>query len=149
MTHRHPDPFVHEHSVCHTTAIDNIEPLLSMSDQLRETRLRSLTLLNNVMAALGEVLARRNVTVREVAAAYWQCCFALGLPVCQGETLTSVASRLGCERATISKGAILFCESNDLPANQYLKCESSRLTYREARIAVVIASANGSNGTNE
>jgi hypothetical protein len=143
MTHRHPDPFVEEHSCYHKTPIDEIEPLFSTADQVRETELRSSTLIINILAWIGEGFSRRD---KAAEVRYWQVCFALGGPTCQGQSMTSVANRLGCERATISKGAVLFCEANDLPANPYLKCESSRLTYREARIAVVIASANGSNG---
>ena len=148
MTHRHPDPFVYEQSVCHKTPIDEIEPLTSMTDQLHETRLRSFTLINNFAAALGETFSRPGVTVEQVETVYWQCCFALGLPICEGQTLTSVAARLRCERASISKGAIKFCESNGLGRSQYLKSEASRSAYREARLAAVIASnGNGSNGT--
>jgi len=143
MTHRHPDPFVHEHSVYHKTPIDEIEPMISMTDQLHETRLRSFALINNFAAALGEAFSRTGVTLQQVETVYWQCCFALGLPVCQGQTLTSVAARLRCERATISKGAVKFCESNGLGASLYLKSEASRSAYREARLAAVIASNNG------
>src|SRR5215831_8855417 len=146
MTHRHPDPFVYEQSVYHKTPIDEIEPLISMTDQLHETRLRSFTLIQNFAAALGDVFSRKRVTVEQVETAYWQCCFALGLPVCQGQSLTSVAARLKIERATISKGAIFFCESNNLPANPYLKSEPSRLAYREARLAVI--NANSGKGSN-
>jgi len=145
MTHRHPDPFVYQHSVYHKTPVDEIEPMISHSDELHETRLRSFTLINNFAAALGETFSRRNVTLEQVETVYWQCCFALGLPVCQGQTLTSVAARLGCEKATISKGAVKFCESNGLGTSQYLKPEITRSSYREARLAAVIAS-NG-NGT--
>src|SRR5262245_18588122 len=143
MTHRHPDPFVYENSVCHKTPLDEIEPILSMTDQLHETRLRSFTLISNFAVAVSEAFSRPGVTLQQIETDYWQCCFALGLPVCQGQTLTSVAARLRCERATISKGAIKFCESNDLARSQYLKSEASRSAYREARIAAVIASANG------
>jgi len=147
--HRHPDAFVEENSVCHVTPIDELEPIVSESDQVREARLRALSVLNNALAVIGEALSRPNATVHDVARAYWQVCLALGLPLCQGQSFTAIALRLNCKRATISKGSVQFCEANGLPSSPYMKIETSRQVYADARIASVASNGNGANGTTQ
>lgn len=132
--HRSSDPFIDEHTVYERHPVEDIEPELSQWDELRDTRLRLLSLLNNFSTCIAEVLARPGAGIADVEIAFWACCFSIGLPICQGQTLTAVATRLNVARATISKAAVAFASSNGLPDSKYLKPEVTRASYADARV---------------
>lgn len=65
--------------------------------------------------------------------AFWQCAFALGLPECEGQSMTVVAARLGVTRACLSKGARKFSKINGLKPSPYMKSERAVEASRTAR----------------
>jgi hypothetical protein len=144
--HRAIDPFVSDHmSYSHHPMVD-IDAEESHADELRDARLRGLSILSNFAVQIADALTQPGVTVLGIETKFWGCCLAIGLPVCDGQSVTSIASRLGIKRATLSKLMVAFCESNDLPASRYMKNANTRDTFHDARLAS-IAAHNGHNGT--
>ena len=60
--------------------------------------------------------------------------FAMALPFLDGLSMTEVAERFNVSKAYISKLAIKFAETHDLPASRYLKAEETRCAYSAARV---------------
>ncbi len=51
----------------------------------------------------------------------WGVYFALAHPDCMGESMSSVAARIGISKASISNSATRFCHANSLPPSDYMK----------------------------
>jgi hypothetical protein len=77
---------------------------------------------------------------RSIAVAFWSASYALGLKCCGGVSMTDRAKQLGVRRATISKGAKKFIESNGLSPSFYMKNAQAGRSYCKARLNFV---ANG------
>jgi len=117
--------------------VDEIEPELSNHEAYREASRKFKRVLNASFKHFGLSLYRiksSDPAITQIRTAYWQICFALGLQVCEGKSMTEHARDLGVERAAISKGATMFCRVNELPVSFYMKKELSQNSYRTARI---------------
>lgn len=55
----------------------------------------------------------------------WGVAFALGLSICAGQSMSDVATRLGCSRALLSYKAREFCEAFNLPPSSYMKSDKA------------------------
>jgi hypothetical protein len=130
---------------------DDIEPRISPADEVRHARVECVRLLNAFGNRIESALSEPSASVKSIATQFWAVAYALGLNCTEGMSMTDRAIALGVVRASISKGARNFVESNGLEPSWHMKSEASIDSYRETRIQVVIASANGngSNGTNE
>ena len=122
----------------HRTPVDDIEPELSSHDAYQEASRRFARILNRSFQHIGAAIERsRGPELRQVQTAYWQVCFALGLSVCDPTNMTERARMLGIRKATISKGATMFCRANFLPPSFHMKKEESYDAYRRARIDAI------------
>jgi len=119
--------------VSHETPVDVLEPIEQPADQIRDARIAAIKILNQAFSTLDAALSAQNATVLDGLRALWAVAFALGLNMCSGRSMTAVAERLGCVKATLSKSAVSFCSANNLPPSNYLKAEESRLSYAKAR----------------
>jgi hypothetical protein len=63
----------------------------------------------------------------------WGVYFALGHPDCVETSMSSVASKIGCSKATISNAATRFCYANNIPPSIYMKREEAQDKSHEAR----------------
>ena len=118
------------------TPIDYIEPVLDA----RDAGLRYVQILN----AFGNRIESgiREGNVRSVGVAFWSAAYGLGLKCCEGVSMTDRAAELGVRRATISKGAKKFVESNGLTPSFYMKDQAAGRAYCKARLNVVAKGAN-------
>ena len=116
------------------TAIDYIEPVLDV----REAGMRYVDVLEGFANRIESGIVGGNL--RSVSVAFWSGAYALGLKCCGGVSMTDRAKQLGVRRATISKGAKKFIESNGLSPSFYMKSKDSGRAYCKARLNVV---ANG------
>ena len=91
----------------------------------RECAQRLLPVFNDAML----MLLANNLSPQ----AFWEICFGVGLPICEGRSMTELAVSLGLSRAAISKGAKKFQRTAGLPINQYLKPASAIPGYHDAR----------------
>ena len=140
-----PEEWISRHN-----PIDDIEPQELQSDLLRDARLQTVRLLNSFGNVIERALTDPSANRERIATAFWGVAYGLGLNCCAGVSMTERADSLRIERATISKAARNFVTANGLPPSFYMKVEGASDSYRATRIAVVIASNNGSsNGTNE
>jgi hypothetical protein len=124
------------------TAVDHLEPLEDTHSELRDAGLRAIEVLQAFAGLMERRLGDPNVTVRDVALAFWKGAYALGLQCCAGVSMTDRAQLLGCERASISKGATSLCSSLGLAPSFYMKREGTAETFAKARIQS-IAKQNG------
>lgn len=113
------EPFYEHHPV------DDIEPEPDTEIPPRDAAF-ILRLLNNVMLTI----LRSGMS----PLTFWQICYGIGLPICEGRSMTSVADELGVERAAISKGAKDFQRRNGLPINQYMKGADAVKEYSKKRL---------------
>lgn len=67
----------------------------------------------------------------------WGVYFALAHPDCMGESMSSVAARIGVSKASISNSATRFCHANSLPPSEYMKTETAQDKSRSARINLI------------
>ncbi len=118
------------------TAVDAIEPTLNV----RDAGLRYVELLEGFADRIQSGIREGNM--RSVQVAFYSAAYALGLKCCGGVGMTQRAEQLGVRRATISKGAKKFVESNGLSPSFYMKDKASGHAYCHARLRVV---ANGTN----
>lgn len=118
------------------TAVDAIEPVLGV----RDAGLRYVELLEGVADRIQSGINEGNM--RSVSVAFWSVAYGLGLKCCGGMGMTQRAEQLGVRRATISKGAKKFVESNGLTPSFYMKDKQSGHAYCHARLRTV---ANGCN----
>lgn len=81
-------------------------------------------------------------SVRSAAVAFWSAAYALGLKCCAGVSMTQRAEQLGVRRATISKGAKRFVESNGLTPSFYMKDKEAGQSYCRARLERISNGAN-------
>ena len=116
------------------TPIDYIEPVL----EVREAGRRFIEVLDKFANRVESGIIEGNM--RSVSVAFWSAAYGLGLKCCAGISMTDRASQLGVRRATISKGAKKFVESNGLSPSFYMKDKASGRAYCQARLNVV---ANG------
>jgi hypothetical protein len=70
---------------------------------------------------------------RQSPADRWGVYFALGHPDCLGESMASIASRIGISKASISNSATRFCKSNSLPPSDFMKDEENQDKAWQAR----------------
>lgn len=118
------------------TAVDFIEPTL----EVREAGMRYIDVLEGFANRIESAIIKGNI--RSVAVAFWSVSYALGLKCCGGMAMTERARQLGVRRATISKNAKKFIESNSLTPSFYMKDKQSGRSYCKARLRVV-ANGNG------
>jgi hypothetical protein len=116
------------------TAIDYIEPVL----EVREAGMRYLDVLDGFANRIESGIVEGDL--RSVSVAFWSAAYGLGLKCCGGMSMTERANQLGVRRATISKGAKKFVESNGLSPSFYMKDQAAGRSYCKARLNVV---ANG------
>jgi len=83
--------------------------------------------------------------LRSVSVAFWSAAYGLGLKCCGGVSMTERAGQLGVRRATISKGAKKFVESNGLTPSFYMKDQAAGRSYCKARLNVVCNGAKRMN----
>jgi hypothetical protein len=116
------------------TPIDHIEPQLGV----RDAGLRYVELLEGFADRIESGIKQGNM--RSVSVAFWSVAYGLGLKCCGGMGMTQRAEQLGVRRATISKGAKKFVESNGLSPSFYMKDIKAGHAYCHARLNAV---ANG------
>lgn len=104
--------------------VEEIEPDES-TDAYREAAKLFSRIINQALIVI--------TSAKHPRAAAWQVAFALGAPVCAGESMTSRARQLGITKAAISKGAKAFQRANALPASQYMKSDEASKSYTDAR----------------
>lgn len=136
-----PEEWITRHS-----PVDDIEPQELKSDLVRDARLQTVRLLNSFGNVIERTFADPSADMTRVRTAFWGAAYGLGLNCCRGMSMTDRAASLGVERATISKAARNFVTANGLPPSYYMKVETASDSYRETRIAVVIASSSNGNG---
>ena len=115
-----------------------------LDDQLRAARLTAIALISAFASGIANSLSNQKATLQSVGVAFWSRALALGLPCCEGVSVTALALSLGVARATLSKAMVEFASANQLPPSRWMKSELSRVSYAEARVAYV--SRNGHNG---
>lgn len=125
--------WTHPEHVDHRTPIDELEPLHDAHSDMRDFALRSVQILHAFANLIECAIAREKATVLDVALAYWQGAYALGLPSCD-VSMTARAVQLGCERASISKGSTAFCAANDLDPSWAMRREAATISYTKARV---------------
>lgn len=108
--------------------VEDLEPEIADTDAYREAARIGLRLINSAMLAILQTRM-----TKETATALWHVAYGIGLPLCEGRSMTETARELGVERATVSKGAKAFQRRNGLPTNQYMKDEDAVAVYSEAR----------------
>lgn len=143
--HRHPDNHVDENQVYRAHPVDEIEPDNLPPNVYRSAALRFLRLFNPALQHIGAAIQRTPTNepwATEIRTAYWQICYAIGVPMCEGQSMTERAKAIGVERATISKGARSFCAANQLPPSPYMKSEDAAGAYQKERIGRVIRGCN-------
>jgi hypothetical protein len=113
--------------------VDDIEPQMASSDAFRDACVKFVRLLNATTSYIEAPMSRYGAP-KEVQTAFWQVCYALGLNICAGMSMTERSKSIGIERATLSKGARAFCQGNDLPPSQYMKDAESEDAYRDGRL---------------
>ncbi len=123
--------------------VDDLEPQELRSDLIRDARVQGVRLLNSFGNVIERTFADPSLNATRIKTAFWGAAYGLGLNCCAGVSMTERAALLGIERATISKAARNFVTANGLPPSYYMKVESASDAYRETRIQIVIASANG------
>ena len=131
--------------------IDHFEPLLSVHDELRDCRLKTIQLLNNFALEMQRALTGNPnpaTAVRDGLVKLAGISFAMGLNVCGESSMTQRAAELGVTRATISKIATSWCVSHDLCPSFAMKSSEAVVEYARARRAVVQSSSQ-SNGNGE
>ena len=116
------------------TAVDSIEPIL----QVREAGMRYIDVLEGFANKIETGIISGDM--RSVSVAFWSGAYGLGLKCCGGVSMTERARQLGVRRATISKGAKKFVESNGLSPSFYMKDQEAGRAYCKARLNTV---ANG------
>ncbi len=126
---------LHE-AIDNRTPIDTIEPELNV----RDAGLRYVELLEGFADRIQCGINEGNLRSAQVA--FYSAAYALGLKCCGGMSMTQRAEQLGVRRATISKGAKKFVESNGLSPSFYMKDKQAGHAYCHARLRVV---ANGCN----
>lgn len=114
--------------------INDIEPEISPADAVRDARVKCVQLLNAFAAHIEAALLRPGAQIKDVAIAFYQPVYALGLNIADGTSMTERSQHWEVERATISKGAIAFCNGNGLPPSFYMKDESAQKSYQNARV---------------
>lgn len=107
---------------------------------MREASLRYVDLLDKFANRIESGLLRGNI--RSTAVAFWSAAYGLGLKCCAGVSMTQRAEQLGVRRATISKGAKKFVESNGLTPSFYMKDKEAGSAYCKARLNRI---SNGKN----
>jgi hypothetical protein len=126
----------------HRTPVDDLEPIsVSPPEDLREAALKFVSVLNSFARRIESGLSDGDL--KSVAVNFWGAAYGLGLSCCEGLSMTERSAQIGVQRATISKQARQFVESNDLPPSYYMKQETD--AYIESRLAQ-LNSGNGSNG---
>jgi len=107
--------------------IDHIEPDEQQND-FRERAYKELALILGIIQSLHDAPEGPKRTI-----ALWQLSYALGHPICQGVSMHERAMSMGYHRATISKGAVAFCQQQGLPPSFYMKSQESRSSYAKTR----------------
>lgn len=105
--------------------VEEMEPV-DVDDAYRSASKKLLFILNR--AAIF-VIHAENPQI-----AMWQVCYALGLPVCAGVSMTDRAREIGVGRAAISKGTTYFQRATGIPVSEYMKSEDAAVSYAGARI---------------
>jgi len=134
-----------EHLIDRKTAVDWLEPNENQFDAIRDARVQAVRVLNGFGARIESALSRPGATLVDVATAYYQCAYALGLNSCD-LSMTERAEMLGIQRATISKGATAFCAAHDLEPSWAMKREGTADAYAEARRESIIRTNAKLNG---
>lgn len=114
--------------------MDDIEPITPEFSKIRDARVKCVRLLNAFAAHVEAAILRPRSTKQDIAIAFYQPCYAMGLLVCGGVSMMNRAEYWGVERATISKGATEFCNGNSLPPSFYMKTEQAQKAYQKERI---------------
>ncbi len=145
MHHKHPDAHIDENTVSRVHPVDEMEPDNMPENVYRAAALKFIRLMNPAMQHVGAAIQRVPINepwATEIRTAYWQVCYAIGLPMCEGISMTERAKRIGVERATISKGARSFCSANQIPPSTYMKSEEASGSYQKERIGRIVRGKN-------
>lgn len=67
----------------------------------------------------------------------WAVAFALGSAVCCNRSMSAIGETLGIGRAAVSKAAVAFAKSLNLPPSPYMKSKKQRATYRAKRLEYI------------
>jgi hypothetical protein len=126
--------FLPEEWIDRREPVDDLEPDIARADAIRDARKKGIFFLNAFGAQVEASLLRPGATVTDIAVAFYQVAYALGLNLCEGMSMTERAQAWGVERASISKGATQFCNGNGLPPSFYMKKEPAQESFRSARI---------------
>src|SRR6267142_268863 len=94
--------------------VDDIEPNIKSHDAIRDAREQAVKLINAGFAHIESAICRRGSTVSDIAVAFYEAAYALGLNICEGMSMTQRSDAWMVERATISKGATEFCRGHRL-----------------------------------
>lgn len=106
------------------TAIDDLEPDEAAS-AYRECAQRMVFVLNYAMLWM--------LQGRMSPQSFWQVAFAIGLPLCEGRSMSTTADELRITRQAISKGAKAFQKALGLPPSEYMKATAAIASYSKAR----------------
>lgn len=131
------DHFLPDEWIDRRHPVDDIEPIIPPADAIRDARVKCIFLLNAGYSYIEAALLKPGTTVQDVAVAFYQSAYGLGLNLCDGMTMTDRSGIWGVERASISKGATAFCAGNALPPSFYMKKEDAQDAYRDARIGSI------------
>ncbi len=115
--------------------VDDIEPDTGSSwAEINEVRKRAFFEASRRQLFILNQAVDHILRAEDHGVATWQIAFSLGLPCCQGLTMTKVAESLLVTPAAISKGAHAFCQRVDVSPSMYMKSEEASVSYREKRI---------------
>jgi hypothetical protein len=137
------EPYVWDHPV------ENLEPETKPADLVRDARCMAVLLLNDFAEEIRRALMDGGA--QQALVRLYGISYGMGLNICGEVTMSDRADRLGVSKATLSKIGRAWNDAHDLPPSFHMKAATSIASYREARLAAVIASnnGNGANGTSE
>ena len=91
----------------------------------REASERFMFILNRALLVI--------TSAKNARTAAWQVAYAMGVPCCEGVTMTERAKAIRVTRACLSKGAKQFQRANGLPPSAFMKSDEASASYAEAR----------------
>jgi hypothetical protein len=118
--------------------VEDIEPEISQHEAYAEAARRFTKVMLAAFSHVESVLFRPNATMKDVAVAFWQVAYPLGISSCDGLNMTERAEQLDVERATISKFATTFCRGQGLPPSFYMKGPDAPKSYQTARCKSIV-----------
>ena len=100
--------------------VDELEPDIKPADELRDARLMTVRMLDDFAVKMHEALTRSNSAADALIVLYG-ISFAMGLSITNDHSMSGIAHQLQCERATISKVAVMWNNSHSLQPSFHQK----------------------------